>query len=422
MNEKRHIVLVGHSPNLHGAEYSLLRLIERLKDRTQLKVLAPGGGPFETEVKRLRVPFVSFEPLYPFALKGENRSALPPFLSRVKENVEKLKGQFQGVDLVHSNTLYVWEGAALAAEWGCPHLWNVREVPGASPTWRPALGWPLTLEWIDDLSDGLVAVSGAAKEGLGGGMESKTQVVHNGLDIQPEAREASRRWMEQAWGLSENDRVVITVGNLIPEKGHSLWLKAMAPKLKAHGDWHLVWVGERGLCGESLEVEIKSMDLEKQVHVVGPIEGVGKKLAGADLYVLPSLTEAFPTVLLEARACGVPFLANACGGTLEISREGGGLECEGHGELARLTEEFFNEGFDVPDARQGAFTMKIMADAYWEIYRNLKVIDSRKKRVRWESMVGMLEDMTPAKEMQEKIERLKAKRGIGRVFRKLFPR
>jgi glycosyltransferase involved in cell wall biosynthesis len=422
MNEKRHIVLVGHSPNLHGAEYSLLRLIQRLKDRAQLKVLAPGGGDFEREVKRLRVPFLAFEPVYPFALLTEKRCALAPFLKRLRENVEYLKGQIQEVDLIHSNTLYVWEGAGLAAHWGCPHLWNVREVPGASPTWRPALGWPLTLEWLKDLSDGLVAVSGAAKDGLGESLGEMTRVVHNGLDVEPESQELSRKWMEESWGLKASDKIILTVGNLIPEKGHGQWLKAIATRLKANPNWHLIWVGHSGLCGETLRLEVDSLGLGNQVHMVGAVSGVGKKMAGADVYVLPSLTEAFPTVLLEARACGVPFLANACGGTLEISREGGGLECQGHGELASLTEAVLKKTCEIPDARMGSFTMKIMADAYWDFYRELKERDPRLKKKRWDALLGLEADLSPAHEMQTRIDSLKSKRGIGRVFRKLFPR
>ena len=44
-SRKLRVLLVGHSPELHGAEYSILRLITELKDQVDYTVLAPPGGP-----------------------------------------------------------------------------------------------------------------------------------------------------------------------------------------------------------------------------------------------------------------------------------------------------------------------------------------------------------------------------------------
>jgi len=67
-----------------------------------------------------------------------------------------------------------------------------------------------------------------------------------------------------------------------------------------------------------------------------------KIMRTAKLLVLPSYSEAYPTVLLEALACGTPFLASDTGGVVDIANEsGGGVVCEigNITKLARLIQD-----------------------------------------------------------------------------------
>ena len=71
---------------------------------------------------------------------------------------------------------------------------------------------------------------------------------------------------------------------------------------------------ERGL----LVQMARDLGLEDKVTFVGKVtnEDVGTYIAAADIFVLPSISESFGIVNLEAMACGLPILASRVGGVL----------------------------------------------------------------------------------------------------------
>ena len=90
----------------------------------------------------------------------------------------------------------------------------------------------------------------------------------------------------------------------------------------------------------ALEAQVADLGLGDQVAFTGAREDVPRLLAAADLFVLPSLTEALPTVLAEAMAAGLPIVATTVGGIPEMTR---------HGEAALL----------VPPADPGALAAAV---------------------------------------------------------------
>jgi colanic acid/amylovoran biosynthesis glycosyltransferase len=69
---------------------------------------------------------------------------------------------------------------------------------------------------------------------------------------------------------------------------------------------------------------VADLGLEDHVHLRGnvPSAEVARRLQAADVFLLPSLDEGLPTVLLEAMACGVPVVATDCGGVSEAFTDG----------------------------------------------------------------------------------------------------
>jgi N-acetyl-alpha-D-glucosaminyl L-malate synthase BshA len=83
----------------------------------------------------------------------------------------------------------------------------------------------------------------------------------------------------------------------------------------------LVMVGD-GPDRVAAEDEARLLGVAADVAFLGKIEAVAPLLAGADLFLLPSQSESFGLSALEALASGVPVVASAAGGLLEVVRDG----------------------------------------------------------------------------------------------------
>ena len=72
----------------------------------------------------------------------------------------------------------------------------------------------------------------------------------------------------------------------------------------------------------ALEQQAAELGIAERVVFAGSREDVARMLAAADVFVLPSLTEALPTVVAEAMAAGLPIVATTVGGIPEMVRHG----------------------------------------------------------------------------------------------------
>jgi glycosyltransferase involved in cell wall biosynthesis len=108
-------------------------------------------------------------------------------------------------------------------------------------------------------------------------------------------------------------RRVITVANLRPEKNHQVLLGAAARLADVCPGLRYQIVGE-GSQRHELEAMARARGVAGIVEFVGHREDVPALLAAADVFVLPSRSEALPNSVIEAMAAGLPVVASAVGG------------------------------------------------------------------------------------------------------------
>jgi teichuronic acid biosynthesis glycosyltransferase TuaC len=157
----------------------------------------------------------------------------------------------------------------------------------------------------DDLRQRLTAL---------GAPEDRTLTLRNGVDLErfsPGDRAASRA----ARGL--NGLVLLSVGSLIPRKGHALTIEAM----QRHPDAVLLIAGSGPLRGE-LEALARELGVADRVRFLGevPHTELVDLYRAADIMVLASEREGWANVLLESMACGTPVVATAVNGAPEVVR------------------------------------------------------------------------------------------------------
>ena len=112
-------------------------------------------------------------------------------------------------------------------------------------------------------------------------------------------------------------REVITVANLRAEKSHETLIAAAAKLAPSHPALRFTVVGAGSRRGE-LEALTRARGVEHVVEFLGHRDDVPALLAAADLFVLPSRSEAFPNCAIEAMAAGLPVIASGVGGLLDL--------------------------------------------------------------------------------------------------------
>jgi len=210
----RRILFFSHSPDLYGAERSLLLLLEGLdRDRFDPILVVPGEGLLEQQAADLGIPIrhLSRKRITPArALRG--RAAYFPRLRRLIKKEQP--------DLVYVNTSAHTAPIIAAKSLALPSILHVRESASYF-TYRRLMGRARILALVR-FPDRFIAVSAATGTMLleQGISSEKIVVVHNGVDIDSyrpadDSRAAARRSL----GLSESDLLVGVVGQLIPRKG-----------------------------------------------------------------------------------------------------------------------------------------------------------------------------------------------------------
>jgi colanic acid/amylovoran biosynthesis glycosyltransferase len=116
---------------------------------------------------------------------------------------------------------------------------------------------------------------------------------------------------------------LVCVGRLTPAKGQVLLVRALAQLRAAGLDCQLTLVGA-GPDRSRIEREIAALGLQQQVMLTGALtqQQVRACLAAADIFVLPSLAEGIPVVLMEAMSCGLPCVTTPVNGIPELVQDG----------------------------------------------------------------------------------------------------
>lgn len=131
---------------------------------------------------------------------------------------------------------------------------------------------------------------------------------------------AAQMAVRQALGITAA-RVLVNVKRLHPLAGQRYLIDAMPRILADHTDTRLIICGAGALQAE-LEAAARAARVDRHVTFAGLVDNalVARYCAAADLFVLPSLLEALPTVAVEALASGTPVVSSDNPGGLELAR------------------------------------------------------------------------------------------------------
>jgi len=162
-----------------------------------------------------------------------------------------------------------------------------------------------------DIEQALVRVYGTAR----------VVCIHNGIDLETVQVRTARLDKRKEWRIPDTVALVGTVGRLVPVKGHTVLLEALHILGKSNRPVNLLIVGDGPLRGH-LEDEVRRRGLEVVVRFAGHQAESFDFINMMDVFVLPSLHEGIPMVLLEALALQRPVVATRVGGIPEVIQDG----------------------------------------------------------------------------------------------------
>lgn len=207
--------------------------------------------------------------------------------------------------------------------------------------------------WAASRASAVITVSEALRQQyLTLGAEGrKAAVLRNGVDLtafKPVEREAARK----LYGVT--GFTIVSVGNLVPLKGHALTIEAMA----SLPDCQLLIAGG-GPLRASLQETARAMGVSERVRLLGevPHAELPRLFSAADVSVLMSEREGWANVLLESMACGTPVLATRVGGNAEAITAvaaGGLLKDRSVAALVAAVRDFRARGGDRAATRRHA--------------------------------------------------------------------
>ena len=329
--------------NVGGAETMLAKLIEsgerdpeRLRPEV-LSLLAPGKL-----ADRIRARSV---PVHSLGMNLGLPSARAAWrLARIARTVRP--GLLLG--WMHHGNL-----AATCASWALPGrppvIWNIRhslvDIAYEKPLSRAVLrlGAALSRSPAAIIYNSMTAARQYEAFGFPG---EKTVVIPNGFDChQFRPRDGAREMLLQAYGIDPAATIVGMVARMHPMKDHAMLVDAVARARSSGHDLHLLLVGTgTDEPPPELAAAISRALPADRVTCAGERDDVAVWLSGLDLLALPSAWgEAFPNVLGEAMASGVPCVATDVGDSGWIIGDTGRLvpprdPAAMAAALARLTE------------------------------------------------------------------------------------
>lgn len=157
--------------------------------------------------------------------------------------------------------------------------------------------------------------------------EDKISIIPNGIDISEIDSVPEKGEFRKKYGLNSEQKIILYLGRIHKIKGLDLLANAFVDISKTLKNTILVITGPDGGYLSTLMNLVDNLGINDKVLFTGPLHDRDKfdAYADADVYVLPSIYEAFPVTVLEAFACGTPVVVTDRCGIADIIDNKAGL-------------------------------------------------------------------------------------------------
>ncbi len=310
---QKRIALICFSHSLGGLELSTLRLAKAMNDReVPTLVVAPPHSPLHQRAVEARVNVAAMVPRWKY---GDVVSAM--HLGRILND-----NRIDRVILMQSKDIHL---AALASTLSpaskLVFYQQMRSRYNKRDLFHTWVFSKLSL-WISltqSMRDEVLTYTRMPDE--------KIRVVPLGTDLhQFDPSHFDKKQARASFGLPRGGFLVGVLGRLDAQKGQDVLLRAVPQVVKDHPNVHFVIAGDETLGEPGFRSYLTglciALKIENRVTFLPFTNDVARLLAALDVFILPSFSETFGLVVVEAMAMGRPIIATNAGGLPEIITNG----------------------------------------------------------------------------------------------------
>ncbi|MEP0822273.1 MAG: glycosyltransferase family 4 protein [Ignavibacterium sp.] len=298
------VLLLTDEAGIGGGQRHILSLARLLNaGRFEVIVGCPTEGYLGDEVRRAGIPHVDISlpagpsPIAFLRTLAMLRSVRPGIL-HTHGGTAGFYGRMAALFVQGIRTVHTYHGI---------HYLNFRK---GFRRWLYACIDKMLLRW----TNGVICVARSDFEAgtRAGVVPGDASVITNGIDVD-EFRPLTR--------VKVRNKKVGTIGRMHVQKGQEYLLEAMRRVIDREPSATLRIVGD-GKLMERLRAQAAGLGIAEHTEFAGARTDTAEQLSSMHVFVLPSLWEGFPIVVLEAMAAGKPIVATGVNGVSEILEDG----------------------------------------------------------------------------------------------------
>lgn len=315
-NKKYTIVYLIDGLGWGGAERLMIPILSNInREHFQPRVCVlhnKDGNPVAAELQKINIPVDNVLIRHLREINGQKK-----IINYLQET---------NADLLHAQLEFATVLGGLAAKWlSIPAVATLHTLPLQKKNLKLRLHDSLENFVLRNFFNPVISVSEETRiayKHFAKIRDDKSCVIYNGIDLNLfTPNQKNRASILRKFGIPPDAIVLITVAVLRELKGIQYMIQAMPAIVSVKPNVYYLIIGS-GEHAQALQNEAKKSGVDEHIIFAGARTDIPELMPAGDLFVLPTLTEALPTVLAEAMASGLPILASHVGGVPEMVQDG----------------------------------------------------------------------------------------------------
>lgn len=313
-NNKK-VIFVSHDAHPHGAQMIALNIVKTLKDlfHYEIFLILKSGGRLENEFER-------YSTIFNLEKDFTSHKAIEDLICTLNN---------KGTDIAICNTVVSGDLIELFNKYNIKTLSLIHELPGIIQQYKMEKNAKIVAHYADTIifPSEFVKSKFATIAKLD---ENKYKIAPQGLYLRnkfKDKKEKARIALRKLLSIPVQSKIMIAVGYADFRKGVDLFVKIAKNVIQADSTTYFVWIGHRDeIFMRDIVSDIKRSGIDTNIRFVGIQKDVDIFYEGADLYLMTSREDPFPSTILEAMDAEVPVIGfQDAGGFKDIVTEKTGV-------------------------------------------------------------------------------------------------